>query len=244
MNVLIVFAHPEPRSFNGAMKDLAEAELTRLGHSVRVSDLYAKGFKAIADAGDFAQRADPERLDYPAEQGHAHAAGTTAPDIAAEQADLQWADHVIFQFPMWWYSVPAILKGWLERVMTIGFAYGRGKMFDTAGLSGTRAMVSCTTHGLATSYEPTGWHGDIDRVLWPLLNGLRFVGFEVLPPMVAYNVIRCGDQERAAYFDAYRECLARLPETDPLPFHKLDEFDETGRLQDRSTARTPGQWTD
>ena len=56
MNILIIYAHPEPKSFNGALKDLAVLELTSLGHQVKVSDLYAMNFKAVADGDDFIQR--------------------------------------------------------------------------------------------------------------------------------------------------------------------------------------------
>ncbi len=108
MNVFIVYAHPEPASFNGAMKDTAVEVLTKAGHAVRVSDLVAMEFKAVSDARDFPQPANPERLVVPAEQRAALANGSTSPDIAAEHAKVAWADHIIFQFPMWYYGFPAM----------------------------------------------------------------------------------------------------------------------------------------
>lgn len=230
MNVLIVHAHPEPTSFNGALKDVAARSLRDAGHEVQISDLYEMGFKAVADGSDFATRSDPARLNYAREQGAAFEAGTTAADIAAEQEKLRRADHMILQFPLWWYSVPAVLKGWLERVMSFGFAYGAGKMFDQGGLSHVRAMLSCTTHGLESSYATNGWHGPIEDALRPLHQGLRFVGFEVLPPFVAYNVIRCSDADRQDYLDAFADRVRNMDQASPIPFPPLAAYDADGVL--------------
>ena len=84
MNILIVYAHPEPDSFNGAMKDLAVATLTGAGHQVTVSDLYAQSFNPVAGSGDFTARADPARLDMGAEQAHAARTAGFAPDLQRE----------------------------------------------------------------------------------------------------------------------------------------------------------------
>lgn len=236
MKVLIVFAHPEPRSFNGALKDAMVAALDAAGHEVQVSDLYAQRFKAIADGTDFIERADPERLDYAAEQVAANEAGTTAPDIAAEQAKLDWADHVVFQFPLWWYSVPAILKGWMERVLSMGYAYGRGRMFDRGGLAGTTAMLSLTTHGAEESFRDDGWHGSIERIVWPLHCGLRFVGFRPVAPFVAYDVRRCDDARRAAYMQGLCDRVLALDRAEPVDMVHLDDYDRNGRLREAGGA--------
>lgn len=230
MNVLIVYAHPEPSSFNAALKDTAVRALEADGHRVEVSDLNAMAFKAVADAGDFRERSDPERLNYAYEQAAAFETGTTADDIAAEHEKLTRADHLVLQFPLWWYTVPAIMKGWLERVMSLGYAYGAGKMFDRGGLAGTRAMLSCTTHGLEASYGPDGWHGPIEKSLHPVHQGLRFVGFDVLPTFVAYNVIRATDAERQAYLDAFAARVRGMDKETPLPFPPISAYDANGVL--------------
>ena len=87
MNILIVYAHPEPDSFNGAMKDLAVATLTGAGHQVTVSDLYAQSFNPVAGSGDFTARADPARLDMGAEQANAARTAGFAPDKIDGSAD-------------------------------------------------------------------------------------------------------------------------------------------------------------
>ena len=75
-NVLVVHAHPEPKSLTSALKDLAVETLAAQGHTVQVSDLYAANWKAVADRGDFLAQTQPDRLSYAAELRHAFATGT------------------------------------------------------------------------------------------------------------------------------------------------------------------------
>lgn len=110
MNVLIVYAHPEARSLNGSLKDFTVKRLAAAGHNVQVSDLYAMNWKAALDANDSLDR-DPEaRFDPSLDSKRAYAAGRQSSDIQAEQEKLRWADTLILQFPLWWFSMPAILR--------------------------------------------------------------------------------------------------------------------------------------
>ena len=84
MKVLLVVAHPEPRSFNGAMRDVAVATLAAAGHEVEVSDLYGDGFNPVAGPGDVTARANPDLFDLGREQFNASANGLLAPDIRRE----------------------------------------------------------------------------------------------------------------------------------------------------------------
>ena len=231
MNVFIVYAHPEPASFNGAMKDTAAEVLTGAGHEVQVSDLVAMEFKAVSDARDFPRPADPVRLDIPAEQRAAFENGSTSPDIAAEHDKLAWADHLIFQFPMWYYGLPAILKGWVDRVLSEGFAHAPPRWFDDGPMAGKRAMLSLTTNGKPLGYSAQGRHGAMELLLWPIHNALRFCGFDVLPPFVAYDVVRGERAGRRALLSAYADRLRGLAEVEPLAFNSLDDFDRAGRLK-------------
>lgn len=131
MNVLIVYAHPEPRSLNGALRDFAVQHLEAAGHAVQVSDLYAMNWKPTLDADDMTERAPGARFDPSRDSKHAYETGTQRDDIAREQQKLKWADALILQFPLWWFSMPAIMKGWIERVYAYGFAYGVGEHSDT-----------------------------------------------------------------------------------------------------------------
>jgi len=120
MHVLIVHAHPEPQSFTTSMLKTAVADLTAAGHSVEVSDLYAMNWNPVASAADFAGRKNPEYLVYALEQRHGYENGTIADDIAAEVEKVKRADLIMLSFPLYWFSVPAILKGWIDRVLISG----------------------------------------------------------------------------------------------------------------------------
>jgi NAD(P)H dehydrogenase (quinone) len=196
VNVLIIYAHPEPKSFNGAMRDVAVAALEGAGHAVTLSDLYAMRFNAVVGAEDFrGERSNPDFLSVATEQTKAFQDGALAPDIVAEQEKLRRADFVIFQFPVWWFGMPAIMKGWADRVFARGFAYLPGHKYDTGMFRGKTAMVAATTGTSADTYAPDGIDGDILNVLWPLHNGLlRYSGY--LPSR--RPATRSGDRKRRA----------------------------------------------
>lgn len=227
MNVLIVHAHNEPQSFNAALKNLAAAELREQGHHVQVSDLYAMQWNPVASAADFQLRTRPDYLVYALEQRHGHASGTLAPDIQAELDKLVWADLVIFNFPLYWFSVPAIMKGWIDRVLVSGLCYGGTRFYDKGGLAGKRAMVTLTLGGQPHMLQPGGVHDDLLDMLRPLLRGtLAYVGMTVLPPFVAYHVPYIEPQARTALLDDYRARLRSLDRLTPLRFPSLDQFDD------------------
>lgn len=240
MNVLIVYAHPEPKSFNGAMKSLAVETLTAAGHAVVVSDLYGMGFNPAAGPGDMTgEPADPGFFSLATEQTAAFQNGRTAPDIVAEMEKLKRADFVILQFPVWWFGMPAILKGWADRVFARGFAYLPGRKYDTGMFRGKLAMVAATTGTSADTYAPDGIDGDILTVLWPVHNGLlRYCGFDVLPPFVAYMPGRTGEDGRKACLDAYRKRLGAIDSTPRLFFHPKEDYGPNERLKPGVLARS------
>lgn len=243
MQVLIVYAHPEPKSFNGAMKDLAVETLQAAGHEVAVSDLYAMGFSPVTGPADFrGERADPAFLSIPAEQTRAFETGTLAPDIVAEQEKVKRAELLILQFPIWWFGMPAIMKGWADRVFARGFAYVGGRKYDTGLLRGKTAMVAATTGTSADTYAPDGIDGDILNVLWPVHNGLlRYCGFDVLTPFVAYMPGRVGDTGRAQYLEDYRRRLLELDTAPRLFFHPAEDYGPNERLKPGVVARSAVQ---
>lgn len=229
MNVFVVYAHPEPRSLNGALKDLAVETLTGLGHAVEVSDLYAMGWKAQADGADFLDRADTERLNYARESGHAFATGTQTPDVTAEQEKLLWADAVILQFPLWWFSMPAILKGWVDRVFAFGFAYGVGPhegerwsvRYGEGKLTGRRAMLSITTGSRALHYAERGVNGCLDDVLFPIQHGILFYpGMAVLPPHTVFQANHVSDERWQEIAQGWRARLHNLFDAAPIPYRR------------------------
>lgn len=227
MNVLIVYAHPEPTSLNGSLKDFAMQRLATNGHAVQVSDLYAMGWKPQLDAGDTLERQAGTPFHPSLDSKRAFAGGWQSPDIAAEQDKLRWADAVIFQFPLWWFSMPAIMKGWVERVYAYGFAYGVGEHSDArwgdrygeGSLKGKRAMLVVTTGGWESHYSARGINGPIDDLLFPIQHGvLYYPGFEVLPPFVSYRSGKMDDARFASIREALGARLDALFDTAPIPY--------------------------
>ncbi|OIJ84990.1 NAD(P)H-dependent oxidoreductase [Streptomyces colonosanans] len=243
MRFLIVLAHPEPASFNAALTRVATETLQGAGHSVEISDLYAMKFHAVVGPDDFQDRPRAAGvLDIAREQGTAFEAGSLSPDIRAEQDKLAGADVLILQFPMWWFTMPAIMKGWVDRVMAKGFAYKAGRKYDTGMFQGKSAMVSVTTGTSAATYAPNGIDGDILNVLWPIHNGiLRYTGFDVITPFIAYEPGRRSREERVSMLRAYRDRLRGLDRTPRLFFHSREEYGPDERLRAGVTARTIAQ---
>lgn len=232
MKVLIVYAHEEPHSFNGALKNAAIRTFEELGHTVVVSDLYRMKFKAVADGEDFLERRDKHYLKRQSEEKVASELGTLAHDILVEQKKLRDCDLLILQFPLWWFSMPAILKGWVDRVMSMGFAYGGGQWYDTGGLKGRRAMLSVTTGGPDFMYSPAGRNGDIEKILFPIQHGiLYFCGFDVLPPYIAYSPAHASQELRNQMIEDYQTRLRGLDQLQPIAFHPTHHFDERMQLK-------------
>ncbi|MCT7374683.1 NAD(P)H-dependent oxidoreductase [Chelativorans salis] len=234
MKVLLVFAHPEPRSLNGALRDVAIKELEAQGQQVKVSDLYADRWKSEVDRADFPPLAPDARLKPAAASGEAFAADALTDDVRAEQAKLRWADVLILQFPLWWFSMPAILKGWVDRVYAYGFAYGVGEHSDKrwgdrygeGTLAGKRAMLIVTAGGWAEHYAERGINGSIDDLLFPINHGiLYYPGYDVLPPFVAYRVDSLDETGFEPVAERLRERMRTLATIPPIPYRRQNGGD-------------------
>ena len=242
MKVLIVFAHHEPQSFGAALLRRSIEALTASGHEVKVSDLHAMQFNPVASAADFTQRRFPDMLQYDREQKHAHEHDAFAPDIQAELDKLLWCDFLILQFPLWWFSVPAILKGWIDRVFVNGAVYGKGRRMDSGGLRGRRAMLTISTGCYPEMVEPGGLLGNLDVNLWHLHSGtLAYAGFQVLPPFMAWSIHYTSEQQRHRYLDDYACRLQGIETDEAMFFHPLADFGADWQLRPGVEARAAGQ---
>ncbi|QHQ33878.1 NAD(P)H-dependent oxidoreductase [Algicella marina] len=159
MRALVVYAHPRPGSFNAAVRDVVLEKLREAGAEVRLVDLYRDGFAACLTAGELEAYEDTERNCGP---------------VAAHADALKWCDTLIFVYPTWWYGLPAILKGWLDRVLLPGVAF---LMPDDAhpdirpGLTHVKKLAVFTTCG--ASWWLTALVGAPGRRT--LLRGVRFI---------------------------------------------------------------------
>ncbi len=127
--------------------------------------------------------------------GEAYSRGQLPADVREEQAKLAAAELLIVQFPLWWYGPPAILKGWFDRVLTNGFAYGDldpelgvPRRYGDGGLIGRKALIVVTAGEDARSIGPRGISGDLESLLFPLIHGtLWYVGIEALDLHVVHD---------------------------------------------------------
>ncbi|XP_074055517.1 ribosyldihydronicotinamide dehydrogenase [quinone]-like [Macrotis lagotis] len=216
--VLIVYAHQEPKSMNGSLKDAAVAELSRQGCQVTVSDLYAMNFEPRATRKDIeGPISNSEFFNYAIETHEAYKKESLSSDIAAEQKKLQEADLVIFQFPLYWYSMPAIMKGWIDRVFCHGFAFEVPQYFDKGFFQNKLALLSFTTAGSAEKYFKSDIGGDIRYILWPLQHGmLHFCGFKVLAPQINFAPEYVSEDKRKEMVVSWAKRLTTIWDEKPI----------------------------
>jgi NAD(P)H dehydrogenase (quinone) len=162
------------------------------------------GFQPVSDRRNFAEAKDAGYFKQQVEEKHASDGAGFAPDVEAEYGKLAAADLMIWQFPLWWFGMPAILKGWVDKVFAFGRTYGYGHIYETGIFKGRRALVSTTTGGPEAAYRPDGFNGDIEAILRPIQRGmLSFVGFDVLRPEIVWQPAHLEAAARRAALDAW-----------------------------------------
>ncbi|MEU1396042.1 NAD(P)H-dependent oxidoreductase [Micromonospora zamorensis] len=191
---------------------------------MQVSDLYAANWKAAVDADDFPEHCPDRRLDVLGVSGEATLTGRLSPDIASEQEKLRWSDAVILQFPMWWFSVPAMLKGWIDRVFTFEFAHRPTvpPPYGAGALAGRRALLSVTIGARESAFSDRGIHGPLTDVLFPIQHGLFwFTGMSPLEPFTVYDSLDVPEERFAAAKRDYGRQLDGLFTEKPVAFRSL-----------------------
>ncbi|MFC5676122.1 NAD(P)H-dependent oxidoreductase [Aeromicrobium endophyticum] len=210
--VLLVHAHPETDSFSTAQSAAAARALAAAGHEVDVIDLYADAWQPVLRRDDFP--GIDGAFKPQAEQMRAVADGTVD-DVVQDQLDrLLAADLLVLSFPMWWFSVPAILKGWIDRVFVMGATFGgEHGLFDEAALAGKDAVLLMTTGGPQDAFGPDGAFGPMDDFVFHIRRGmLEFVGYRVLDPVVTYGPARLDPDEREAALRSVHDTFVEIGE--------------------------------
>ena len=212
MNIFIVYCHPEPKSLNGTLKDLAVKTLKENGHQIKISDLYGMKFKATLDRDDFLQMENPERLMPVIEQFNASKTNSFAHDIKEEMEKLGWADLIIFQFPIWYETMPALLKAWFERVLAHGFAHNmlEGKIIQHGLLKGKKAMLSFTAGSAKETFYNVIEGEDKSNLLPPISKALRFTGLEMIDAFAVFDAMPLSEEDAKKSFDEYKKLLSEL----------------------------------
>ncbi len=187
MNILIVYAHPNPASFNKAILDVVQAEFKQRGDEVKIKDLYVEKFDPVLGENQLALQNE----------------GRVPKDVAQEQANINWADAIVIIYPLWWFDRPAILKGWFDRVFTNGFAFDFESGEIKGLLKGKRALVIVTTGG---TEEDFGMNAD--QLTRSTTEGtLAFCGITEIVDRVFYSVPLVEDSARQKMLDELKSLV-------------------------------------
>ncbi|TMM58643.1 NAD(P)H-dependent oxidoreductase [Maribacter algarum] len=212
MNVLIVHAHENTDSFSSALARTVKSFFEENGHQVTISDLYGKGFNPVGGIHDFKNLTNSDYYKYAVEQINAVKENSFSEDVFTEMKLLEEADVLILNFPLWWFGMPAILKGWVDRVLAYGFAYGgEYGLYKEGRFQGKKAFLSITTGSPNTFYTEEGTHGrSLENILLNINEGIiGLVGFDVLQPYIAYSVSRISEEKRKKYIEDYHSFLIK-----------------------------------
>ncbi|VTU27414.1 FMN-dependent NADH-azoreductase [Variovorax sp. PBL-H6] len=239
----IVYCHPEPKSFVGAMAARARASLERAGWQVTISDLYAKRFNPVASVEDFGSRGNPEHLVYSLEQRHAREHGTLAKDIVDELEPVLASELLVLAFPVFWFSVPAMLKGWFDRVLLSGTFYGGRRVYDRGGMNGRKAIVLTSLGGREHMFGSDSIHGDLTTgMLRHIMQGtLGYVGYEVYEPYVAFHVPYVTEEARREMLASLDQQITALDQRKTFDLPRLGDFDEQFKPKGSQTSEQPCQ---
>ncbi|PEZ06550.1 NAD(P)H dehydrogenase [Bacillus sp. AFS018417] len=192
MKHLIVYAHPNPQSFNHAILETFQGQLQEKGHEVRVRDLYAINFNPVLAADDFISFSQ----------------GNTPADIKAEQEHITWADVITFIYPVWWAGLPAILKGYVERVFSQGFAFTYGPNGVDKFLTGKKGVLLSTMGNSKENYDASGMFEAMKKTTDAGI--FDFTGIETVEHAFYTSVPSVDNEVRTQYLEEVKKLVNRL----------------------------------
>lgn len=181
MHHLVIVCHPRPSSFTRAIADTVEAVSKALGHETHCRDLYALGFEPVLRVAD---------LD-------AMAAGTLSADIRHEQEFLLWADMLTLVYPVWWAGMPAMLKGYIDRVLCPDFVFERIGNAAGGPLAGKKVLIFNTSGAPSSVYAGQGMHQAMSTITDTGI--FEVCGMEVLHHAFFGGVNAVSDEVRKSY---------------------------------------------
>ena len=247
MKAHIILAHPEKKSFNGRLAELSRSKLAAKGWERTYSDLYTDNFDPREGPMQYRVRSDSEHFHAQTEQRFNAQNGSTPGDVAVERDRLLQSDLLILHFPLWWFGVPAILKGWIDRVFVYGSVYKSQMRYD-AGICRGKKMLACITTGASLdSCSFDGREGDTRLLVWPTLFCFRYIGFDVLEPAIFHGVggvasmeaYENGRRNLDLYARKWCEVLDDIGNRKVTPYNRDGEFDERMRLSPDSPSYSP-----
>lgn len=247
MQAHIVLAHPEPKSFNARLAAETRRALGDAGWRTTFADLYAMDFDAREGPRHFRARDDATTFHTQIEQRFSGDNGTRPDDVQSEIDNLAACDLLVVHFPLWWFGMPAILKGWMDRVFVYGGLYRSTMRFDTGFCRGKKVIACVTTGAPEASCGHDGQSGDTRLILWPALLPYRYLGFDVYEPEILHGVGGTAYIEGRidglgsldAYVARWTATLETLADRRTVPFNANGDFDDTGRLKPYAPAHSP-----
>lgn len=247
MKAHVILAHPEAKSFNGLLAETTQSELTASGWETTFSDLYRLGFDPCEAARHYTSRADTDRFHAQTEQRNSADKGSTPDDIKQEMEHILNSDLLVVHFPLWWFGMPAILKGWMDRVFVYGKMYRSTVRYD-AGVCAGKTMLACVTTGASEdSCSYNGRESDTRLLMWPILFPYRYIGFDILVPEIFHGIGGVafveGHEDGTSGVDQFtgrwKDQLATLSVRPKIPYNRDDEFDERKRLRPEAPSFSP-----
>jgi len=187
MKYLIVYTHPNPWSFNHAIKDAVAEELKKNNKEFQIRDLYKTGFNPVLKAEDFAEIKR----------------GSVSQDVKTEQDYIRSADVIIFVYPLWWSGMPAMLKGYIDKVFSEGFAYKISEKGIEGLLSGKKVFLVTTTGASREDYEDSGVFKSMGQLIDFGIFG--FCGMEVIEHLYFSSVPYVTDDDRKRMLEELKE---------------------------------------
>ena len=230
MRALIITAHPEPGSFCAAMGATAASALREAGHEVDHHDLYREEFDPVSDRRNFTTVKDADYFKQQAEESHASQHDGFAPELDMYMSKIEACDLLVFNFPLWWFGMPAVLKGWVDRVFAAGRMYGGPKLYE-GGIGGDRArgLVLMTTGGGTEPYGGFGVNPPMSSILDPIEHGIFwFNGIRPLEPFITWGPARMSDEERAAELESLNGRIVGVFDEEPRRMPRLEDFPRFG----------------
>lgn len=243
---LIVLAHPDSRSFNGQWADATEAAARSAGDTVLRSDLCQMGFDPVERSEHYPDWPSDVSFDPLKAQETAAQRGNPPELVADEVEKIRRADRIVLHFPLWWFAPPAILKGWFDRAFQHGALHDVDTRFDTGQFSGRGVLMCVTTGSSALESSISGKEGDVRLLLWPTAYTLRYLGFDVLEPVIVHSVhgYHLGNRETRltdrlqTTLEHQADVIAGWDHHSRLPFNADADFDKDGTL----CANAPSYW--
>lgn len=218
---LIVFAHPNPKSYCGALRDTAIQQFNKMGVRVLQSDLYQMNFNPVLTFTNYSIPKDTKNININEQVKKAVYDHTIDPMLQKEMDKAKAADYIIFIAPTWWGTFPAILKGWLERVLTPGVvADVPDNMYKKAYFLGKKSMIVTTTGFGKEYFSKEGKHSSnqtLEENYWHIINGVfAYCGMETLPIVACYGMDKSTDKQRKDHLEVLRKAIEDIEKTKPI----------------------------